>query len=283
MHGGEPTISVVPGQDDLTRPLPSSASPTSRRGAPRLTEKLPGRQAPPPEPISPSPSGERARPTLGRATSRGRLTSGQNPAAAARWRAVYHKDDEKLLKAGWSQDLVQALRIRREVLFEQVKGPVNRGRLGCGVMLSYAAPSFSTVPLTLLIAVYVTAFYEVRQPSSRAGCPAQLARPGNHSPGRALARVAEARWEPCDACYVPSGGAFVRRGDGSGDRLRDRYTSDQMGAEAAFSGAGMPPVWDLPRAAILSARIAKLDWALGLVRGDVHPLLPGVDVHGDSL
>eukprot|EP01047_Picozoa_sp_COSAG01_P008958 COSAG01_NODE_362_length_18130_cov_34.672307_1_plen_207_part_00 len=87
---------------------------------------------------------------------------GATSKVASRWRAILHKDDEQLLVAGWDKRIVDALRTRREHLFQHVEGPVGRGRLGCCVLLSYAAPSFSTVPLTLMITVYVTQFYEVR-------------------------------------------------------------------------------------------------------------------------
>ena len=81
-----------------------------------------------------------------------------------RLQAVFNADDEHLTAAGWDKRLVDALRIRRETVFQHVTGSVEAGRLNCCVLLSYAAPSFCTVPLTLLIAVYVTSFYEVCDP-----------------------------------------------------------------------------------------------------------------------
>ena len=69
-------------------------------------------------------------------------------------------ESDKALVAYMPIQAIAALR-RRRAIFAAVVGPVTAGRLKTGFMLSYAAPSFSTVPLTMLISVYVIQFYEV--------------------------------------------------------------------------------------------------------------------------
>jgi len=58
-------------------------------------------------------------------------------------------------------ELVKALRKRREIHFaNDIDGPVHAGRLSKWTIFAYAPPSLTTVPLTLLISVYVIQFYE---------------------------------------------------------------------------------------------------------------------------
>lgn len=72
-----------------------------------------------------------------------------------------HKDDQVLVDAGMKPELVKALRKRREIHFaNDIDGPVHAGRLSKWTIFAYAPPSLTTVPLTLLISVYVIQFYE---------------------------------------------------------------------------------------------------------------------------
>jgi hypothetical protein len=66
-----------------------------------------------------------------------------------------HDDDESLVDDGEITELAaKALRHRREELFANtITGPVTAGKLPNSLVLAYAMPSFSTVPLTLLISV----------------------------------------------------------------------------------------------------------------------------------
>jgi hypothetical protein len=66
-----------------------------------------------------------------------------------------HDDDESLVDDGELTELAaKALRHRREELFANtITGPVTAGKLPNSLVLAYAMPSFSTVPLTLLISV----------------------------------------------------------------------------------------------------------------------------------
>ena len=95
--------------------------------------------------------------------SNGKSASPQAPEALPRFTtadgAQVH-DADKTLVSFMPLQVIAALR-RRRAKFANVEGPVTAGRLRTGFMLSYAAPSFSTVPLTMLISVYVIQFYEV--------------------------------------------------------------------------------------------------------------------------
>ena len=58
---------------------------------------------------------------------------------------------------------VQAERVlskRRKEHFPHVEGPLQSGRLSAWTYISYAAPSFSTTPCSVLISVYLVPFYE---------------------------------------------------------------------------------------------------------------------------
>ena len=58
---------------------------------------------------------------------------------------------------------VQAERVlskRRNEHFPHVEGPLQSGRLSAWTYISYAAPSFSTTPCSVLISVYLVPFYE---------------------------------------------------------------------------------------------------------------------------
>ena len=74
-----------------------------------------------------------------------------------------HDDDRGIVERGEiSPEGARALRRRRSDLYgaNEIKGPVTGGKLSKKVLCSYAAPSFSTVPLTILISVYVVQHYE---------------------------------------------------------------------------------------------------------------------------
>lgn len=75
--------------------------------------------------------------------------------------APLHPEDQKLLQEGMSEETIKALRHRRESRFANtINGSVKEGRLTNSILCAYSAPSFSTVPLTVLISVYVVQFYE---------------------------------------------------------------------------------------------------------------------------
>ena len=73
-----------------------------------------------------------------------------------------HEDDKGLVADGvLTPSAAKGLRQRRDKLYaNEIEGPVHSGRLSKRVFWSYSAPSFSTVPLTVLISVYVVQFYE---------------------------------------------------------------------------------------------------------------------------
>eukprot|EP00039_Didymoeca_costata_P008779 m.116284 g.116284 ORF g.116284 m.116284 type:complete len:901 (-) comp14228_c0_seq2:244-2946(-) len=72
-----------------------------------------------------------------------------------------HPDDAVKLREGMDPDIAKALRNRRKTLYaNEIQGPVHDGKLSKSVLFAYSAPSFSTVPLTLLISIYVVQFYE---------------------------------------------------------------------------------------------------------------------------
>ena len=73
-----------------------------------------------------------------------------------------HEHDMELVKSGGhDRDTIKALRERREKHFaNDIDGPVRGGQISLCTRLAYAAPSFSTVPLTLVISVYGIQFYE---------------------------------------------------------------------------------------------------------------------------
>ena len=66
-----------------------------------------------------------------------------------------HADDLSLVDDGEVTELAaKALRHRRKSHFaNEITGPVTEGKLANSLVLAYAMPSFSTVPLTLLISV----------------------------------------------------------------------------------------------------------------------------------
>lgn len=69
--------------------------------------------------------------------------------------------DMELVKQGSSKDIIKALHIRREEHFaNHIEGPVRNGKLSRWLIMAYAPPSLTTVPLTVLISVYVIQFYE---------------------------------------------------------------------------------------------------------------------------
>eukprot|EP00947_MAST-08B_sp_MAST-8B-sp1_P005580 g5580.t1 len=74
-------------------------------------------------------------------------------------------EDKHLVGDGegqYKKSVVKALRERREELYghAEIKGPVKGGKISLCKRISYAAPSLSTVPLTIVISVYTIAFYE---------------------------------------------------------------------------------------------------------------------------
>eukprot|EP00808_Paulinella_micropora_P019709 g69819.t1 len=73
-----------------------------------------------------------------------------------------HEDDQELVRRGSMTTLqVQALRYRRNTQFPNpIEGPVQQGRLSRCTMFAYAPPSLTTVPIPVLISVFVIQFYE---------------------------------------------------------------------------------------------------------------------------
>lgn len=73
-----------------------------------------------------------------------------------------HPDDADLVARGEiDEDVAKALRHRRAKFYaNEISGPVHDGRLSRCTICAYAPPSLTTVPLTLLISVYVIQFYE---------------------------------------------------------------------------------------------------------------------------
>lgn len=73
-----------------------------------------------------------------------------------------HPDDKQVVEKGFvSEEQAKALRYRREQQFpNDIKGPAGAGKLSNLIVFSYAPPSLTTVPLTILISVYVIMFYE---------------------------------------------------------------------------------------------------------------------------
>ena len=54
----------------------------------------------------------------------------------------------------------EVLSKRRDEQYAHVEGPLHSGRLSMCTYLSYAAPSLSTTPCSVLISVYLVPFYE---------------------------------------------------------------------------------------------------------------------------
>ena len=54
----------------------------------------------------------------------------------------------------------EVLSKRRDEQYAHVEGPLHSGRLSMWTYLSYAAPSLSTTPCSVLISVYLVPFYE---------------------------------------------------------------------------------------------------------------------------
>ena len=54
----------------------------------------------------------------------------------------------------------EVLSKRRDEQYAHVEGPLESGRLSLWTYLSYAAPSLSTTPCSVLISVYLVPFYE---------------------------------------------------------------------------------------------------------------------------
>ena len=72
-----------------------------------------------------------------------------------------HRDDRPLVDSGMDHVVVKGLRQRRKECFgNEIEGGVHAGRLSRFTMMCYAPPSLTTVPLYLLISVYVIQFYE---------------------------------------------------------------------------------------------------------------------------
>lgn len=72
-----------------------------------------------------------------------------------------HPDDQAMVREGASADVVKGLRLRREKHFaNEIEGPVHSGSLSKWKVFAYAPASMTTVPLTVLISVYVIQFYE---------------------------------------------------------------------------------------------------------------------------
>lgn len=83
------------------------------------------------------------------------------PAQQAILDADVHPEDQHLVDGGMDANIVKALRHRRDEHFaNDIEGPVHGGRLSRCTMMIYAPPSLTTVPLTVLISVYVIQFYE---------------------------------------------------------------------------------------------------------------------------
>jgi hypothetical protein len=75
--------------------------------------------------------------------------------------ALHPDDKAKVARGEVSAATAKALRHRRSTNFaNQIEGAVHSGRLSRCVIAAYAPPSLTTVPLTLLISVYVIQFYE---------------------------------------------------------------------------------------------------------------------------
>lgn len=55
---------------------------------------------------------------------------------------------------------IKALRHRRDTAYQHVEGPEHDGRLPLSIKLAYTAPTMSTLPIVLLLAVYMNVFYE---------------------------------------------------------------------------------------------------------------------------
>lgn len=52
------------------------------------------------------------------------------------------------------------IQYRRENAYHHVEGEAHAGRLPCHIKLAYAAPTMSTLPIVVLLAVYMNVFYE---------------------------------------------------------------------------------------------------------------------------
>jgi Na+/melibiose symporter-like transporter len=78
-------------------------------------------------------------------------------------RLVLNEADKHDVQIGNLSELVaKSLQHRRKHFFaNEITGSARGGKLGNWLVLAYAAPSFSTIPLTLLISVYVIQFYEL--------------------------------------------------------------------------------------------------------------------------
>jgi len=133
-----------------TAPSPGDTAGTAAATTRRVTP-TPGETEAPASSNTPPPDASRGREDSGGA-SMDTTASGKN--AALRWGSILHHDDADLVRAGMDPTIVAALRVRREMHFHHVEGPVDSGTMTSWDRLSYSAPSFSTVPLTLLISVY---------------------------------------------------------------------------------------------------------------------------------